>query len=111
MKAKSIYLAIPYSNVDKEESFKIVNKIAAKLMLQGYIVFSPISMGHAIACENQLPTDFEFWGRMCEFFVGACDETWIVCMEGHIKSVGVQAEKKRSIKVEYLDIEGEKLGK
>ena len=57
-----IYLAIPYS-YNPEKSFSIANEVAAKLMLKGNIVFSPISHSHHIA--DHLPanirTDSEWW--------------------------------------------------
>ena len=52
-----IYLAGPYSHKDpliREQRFKMLNKYAAHLMRQGHIVYSPISMSHPIAVDNDL---------------------------------------------------------
>lgn len=45
---KLIYLAIPYS-WNSTKSFELANEIAANLMMDGHIVFSPISHSHSIA--------------------------------------------------------------
>ncbi len=47
-KEESIYLAIPYS-WNPDVAFKIANEVAAKLMHEGYVVFSPVSHSHPIA--------------------------------------------------------------
>jgi len=46
-----IYLATPYSHDDPEvmeERFALVTATAAQLMLAGYVVYSPITHGHAV---------------------------------------------------------------
>lgn len=57
-----IYLAIPYS-WNPEKSFEIANKISAKLMQEGYVVFSPISHSHPIATHLpiKLRINQDFW--------------------------------------------------
>ena len=76
---KKIYLCIPYS-FNPELSFKIANEVAAKLMSEGYLVFSPISHTHKIA--DHLPeivrTDSEFWMQHDLPFVEWCDEICVV---------------------------------
>lgn len=91
-----IYLSIPYTNCE-EESFKLANKISAHLMNQGHIVFSPISMSHPIAMENDLPKGWEFWKQFDEAFVDWCDTMYVIVMAtyGYKKiadSTGVKAE-------------------
>ena len=91
---KKIYLAIPYTGME-EESFKTVNKVAGKLMKADYIVFSPISHTHPIACEVDLPKNWKFWKQQDEMFIDWCDELWIVkCGDKWEKSVGVKEEIK-----------------
>ena len=61
-KDKLVYLALPFT-AHPEKSFEIANKVAAKLMEQGVIVFSPISHSYPIALEmsnKELMTSFEF---------------------------------------------------
>jgi len=102
-----IYLAIPYTGCE-EESFKVANKISAHLMNQGHIVFSPISMSHPIAMENDLPKGWEFWKQFDETFIDWCETLYVVVMNmyGYERldaSTGVNAEidiaiaKKKSI--------------
>src|SRR5690349_19198330 len=76
---KKIYLAIPYSGIE-EESFKIANYVAHKLMADGHIVFSPISQNHPIAKAHSLPTGWEFWQKLDEAFIEWCDELHIVAI-------------------------------
>jgi len=58
-----IYLATPYShNLPglREWRFKKINEVAGKLMLDGHIVFSPISHSHPISLtiDNGMDADF-----------------------------------------------------
>lgn len=103
------YIAIPYSHEDESvrlKRFKLVNEVAANLMRNGEIVFSPISHSHSIAVENELPTDWDYWGRSCEAFVKRSDRLVVVCVEGWEESEGVQAEidiaHECGIPIEYL---------
>ena len=93
---KKIYLSIPYSGI-KEKSFKIVNEVAAKLLQQGYVVYSPISQGHAIVQENELPNTREFWEESEKEFISWCDTIMVVVIneDGHNlinNSKGCQSE-------------------
>jgi len=98
MKNKKVYLAIPYSGME-EESFKIANKVAGQLMIDGYIVFSPISQCHLIAKECNLPTTWEFWNKYDEDFIKWCDILMVICIGEYgskliENSKGCQAEIK-----------------
>lgn len=106
-----VYLAIPYSHPDKQvrhRRFEIVNKVAADLMRQGEIVFSPISHSHVIAVENDLPTDWDYWKKSCMEFVTRSDKVVVVCVDGWKESTGVQAEikiaKQNNIPIEYINV-------
>ena len=94
---KKIYLASPYSHPDmavKIQRFEAVNKKAAELMLQGYCVFSPISMTHPIAVAKNLPGHWEFWERQDTPFIEWCDEFHIYCLPGWKYSKGIKNELK-----------------
>lgn len=98
MRGQKIYLAIPYSGME-EESFKIANETAAELMIEGHIVYSPISHNHPIAKERGLPTGWEYWAAFDEEFIKWCDELYVINIgeDGHKlieKSKGCQAEIK-----------------
>lgn len=93
-----IYLAIPYT-FNPELSQKIANQIAADLMTQGHVVFSPISHSHGIAdhLPDNLRTDSHWWMDQDLPFVEWADELHLVCIGefGHElieQSKGVQME-------------------
>lgn len=80
------YLCIPYSFAP-ELSFAIANEVAAELMLQGKVVFSPVSHSHHIA--DYLPkehrTSHEFWMKQDLPVLRKCDELLVVVIgeNGH----------------------------
>lgn len=74
-----IYLAIPYT-FNPALSASIANKVAADLMEQGHIVFSPISHSHGIAdhLPDKLRTDADWWMTQDLPFVEWADELCMV---------------------------------
>lgn len=88
---KKIYLAIPYTG-QEEKSFHIANGLAAKLMNEGYVVYSPITHAHPIKQQEQLPGSWEFWKRVDTEFIKWCDALYVCTIHGWDKSVGVTAE-------------------
>jgi hypothetical protein len=97
-----IYLAIPYS-FNPEMSFRIVNKVAAKLMSEGHTVFSPITQGHIIAdhLPAKLRTASWWWLERFLPFVDLSDELHIICIGDYgfnliDSSEGCQAELNRA---------------
>lgn len=90
-----IYLAIPYSKYE-EKSFRIANEVAAELIRQGYIVFSPISMSHPISTIGGLKGNWETWMKIDFAFIDWCDEIVVVNFDEKAveNSEGVQAEIK-----------------
>ncbi len=97
-----IYLAIPYSwNPDK--AYEIANKVAAKLAIDGNIVFSPISHWHPI-CQylpEHLRTDSNFWMDYDLPFVEWCDEVYVVRIEGQGETGDDLIEHSRGIRMEW----------
>ena len=92
---KKIYLACPYSHKDptvKQARFEAVNKVAARLMAEGYMVFSPISHTHPIALAGELPGDWKFWEAYDRTFLEWADELWVLELDGWGYSIGVQSE-------------------
>lgn len=106
-----IYLATPYSHDDpfvRLARFYEVNRIAARLMEQGYTVFSPISHSHPI--EQNLDADkqgWEFWAGQDIPMLEACDRLMVLMLDGWRESTGVtgEIEHARSIgmPIEYVD--------
>jgi hypothetical protein len=55
------------------------------------VVFSPIAHSHSIA-KYGLPVDWSFWEAQDRRLLQACDEVWVLMLDGWCESVGVQAE-------------------
>lgn len=74
-----IYLAIPYT-WNPQKSFEIANKVAAKLMAEGHVVFSPISHSHPVAdyLPDALRTDSKWWMKQDLPFVLWADQVHVV---------------------------------
>lgn len=90
-----IYLACPYSHPMegiRKARFRAANITAARLMAEGHVVYSAISMSHPIAVENDLGLDWSFWKPNDVFFIGACDEMFVLQYPGWDQSEGVKAE-------------------
>lgn len=61
-------------------------------MLDGHVVFSPITHSHPIAMQCELPGDWEWWERIDRVFIEWADELWVFQLDGWQESEGVQAE-------------------
>lgn len=98
---KKIYLATPYTGTpaERQARFERVNKVAAKLMNDGLLVFSPISHTHPIALAGDLPKGWEFWKEYNLTFIEWCDELWVLTQNGWLTSTGVTAERKLAIQM------------
>jgi len=108
---KLIYLASPYTHSDKEiveSNYKLVSEIAANMVADGYVVFSPISYGHNLLNFKEMPSNWEFWFKFCVTFLLKCDKMLVCTMPGWEKSVGVKEEieiaSAHGIPVEFLEI-------
>lgn len=104
-----IYLASPYSDGswdEREGRFIEVAKIAAKLMADGYLVFSPIAHGHPLARYGELQTGWEHWSRFDTRMIKACDVFAIATIEGWSHSQGILVETKiagkRKMPIRYV---------
>lgn len=107
---KLIYLACPYTHNDPDvmrHRFNVANKVAARLMKQGKFVFSPISHTHPIACVGKLPKNWRYWKEYDKLMLSKCDSMMIIKIDGFIKSVGVNAERKlaEEMGIEITEIE------
>ena len=107
---KIAYLATPYSDKDplvKEERFQKVNKVAAKLIKRGEIIFSPISHTHPIAMVGNLPGGWEYWDEFDRAYLSCCYKLYVLMLDGWKESSGTQAEIKIAeelgLEIEYLD--------
>lgn len=72
------YLAIPYT-WNAKRSFLIANKVAAELMKEGKVIFSPVSHSHVIADHlEDLRYDQDFWMKQDLTILSMCDEIIVV---------------------------------
>jgi nucleoside 2-deoxyribosyltransferase len=101
---KKIYLAIPYT-WNPAKSFEIANKVSAKLMSEGHIVFSPISHSHGIAdhLPDELRTNSKWWMSQDLPLVEWADELHVVVIGEYgneliDNSKGVQMEISHAVK-------------
>jgi len=88
------YLAVPYSHPDpktREYRFEMANKIAAKLMSEGRMIYSPISHCHPIA-QYGLPKDWEYWKKYDLLFLKMAKRLILVTLDGWRESKGIVKE-------------------
>ena len=104
------YLACPYSHADsavRGSRFDMVNRAAARLMLAGELIFSPISHSHPIAEAGDLPRGFDYWEAFDRAYLAHCCKLIVLRLDGWRESVGVQAEIRIAgelgLPIEYLD--------
>lgn len=101
-----IYLACPYTHPEsrmRESRFELATRAAAKLIQQGYIVYSPITMTHPLDVvlageDNTLGSDY--WVQFDEAFMAACTEMVVLQLDGWEQSRGIQRE------IEYFRAHG-----
>lgn len=90
------YLASVYSlNADaslREERYQYALKWLAKFSLEGVPVFSPVVHSHDCGIVHNLPCTFDFWSKLDYAYMDACDELYVLQMDGYEQSVGVSSE-------------------
>jgi hypothetical protein len=94
---KRIYLATAYSaNTDTEqaENYIKVNKVAGALLVEGLLVFSPISHTRPIALCCSLPHGFKFYEKLDISFIKWAQYMFIIKDSLWKKSTGVLSEIK-----------------
>ena len=105
-----VYLAVPYSHADPkvvQDRVSKVNQVAARLMREGIIVFSPISYCHPLAIAENLPTDWKYWQEYLEAYMHCCHKLIVLKLDGWETSVGVSAEikiaRELELEIEYME--------
>lgn len=92
-----IYLATPYTHPDlviRRTRFEAVTRAAGALMQCGFVVFSPITMGHPI-CEvcADIPGDFTYWENACLSYLSDwATALMVLTLDGWRESRGVVRE-------------------
>lgn len=90
-----IYLAAPYTHHDDvvcDIRARMVTYAAAVLTECGLHVYSPLTHGHQLAANAELPTEYWYWQSQCEYHVNACERVAVLMLDGWDESIGVQAE-------------------
>ena len=106
-----IYLGCPYSHEDRHievERTTQASKVAAKLIKNGHIVFSPIAYSTGLIRDGVMREGFD-WLTLDLQILRACDSMIVVMLDGWQSSEGLQAEiqcaKESGMKVEYLEVD------
>jgi hypothetical protein len=115
--SKIIYLAGPYTHSNKhikEARYEAITRAAAKLVVKGYIVYSPITMTHpidVILAHEHATLGSDYWVSFDEAFMEHCSEMVVLTLSGWEQSSGIKREvkfftdRKRPIKyVTMLDL-------
>ena len=94
---KRIYLAGPYTHHDRDvraRRERALSEKCADLMLSGYVVFSPITHGHALATflPSAKVASWVFWGAQDKSHLLSCDELHVLMLDGWDSSRGVGEE-------------------
>jgi hypothetical protein len=90
-----VYLACPYTHPDEAvmlQRYEAVNAAAGELMLQGKVVFSPISHSRPIAEAMDFSTTWDFWKDQDLAMLKLCGELCVLALPGWKDSVGVSEE-------------------
>ena len=94
---KKLYLASPYTSPDpivRNSRVELASIIAARLMEQGYVVFSPITHSHRVAdhLHHRNARSHEFWMAQCLPMLEASDCMMILPIDGWRESRGIAEE-------------------
>jgi hypothetical protein len=89
-----IYLASPYTHPNpavREQRFDAACAVAAMLLREGHLVFSPIAHSHPLT-RFGLPLEWDFWERYDRHHLERCESVLVLMLDGWEESRGVQAE-------------------
>jgi hypothetical protein len=91
------YLGSPYSKYPNgiNAAFRDVAQLAARLLMKGYIVYSPIAHTHPIAIYGGInPLDHKIWLPFDQKMIVVCDAMIVARMDGWKDSFGIGEEIK-----------------
>ena len=105
------YLASPYTaptRVLREKRFRMVARAAAKRMVTGEVVYSPIVHGHIVETVGDIgEQSHSFWMRQCFPMLRHAGKLVVLMLEGWESSMGVQMEietaRASGIPIEYME--------
>lgn len=93
-----IYLASPYTHPDRkvmQERYDRTCNAAARLILDGHVVFSPIAHSHSIGGYLPEPVRLghELWMRQDRALLRHARELWMLTLHGWEESRGMTVER------------------
>lgn len=95
MAKRILYLAAPYSHWDpavRWDRHERTTRAAARLVMAGHVVHSPITMTHAIEQRMRALQSEEFWLDFDKPFMAMCEELVVLGLPGWRESKGVAIE-------------------
>ena len=107
------YLASPYSHPSpavRQERYEAVVRAAARLMLDGQVVFSPIAHSHPVETLGMpAPQSGAFWMKQDLALLRHADRLLVLALPGYDESAGIRQEVEfalsKNIPVELLQPE------
>lgn len=90
-----VYLAAPYTSVDKAleaKRAKAITWVAAQLVQRGLLVYSPIDHTRAMANVQGFPANEAFFDQVSKDFLARCDTLVVLLLKGWRESHGVGVE-------------------
>jgi len=90
-----IYLATPYTHPDpnvEHQRYLTVSKFAARMLVQEFIVFSPITYGHTFKDNFGLKGDAGTWMKVNLGILRHCEAMYILKQNGWQESKGLHIE-------------------
>ena len=90
-----IYLASPYTHPDaavRQARYEAVLAELARLVAEGRRVYSPIVAQHEKCLAGLVPVEFEFYRREDRAMIDACEQVWVLRLDGWDRSAGIQEE-------------------
>ncbi len=100
MHAPVMYLASPYTHIDKEIQhmrYLAVRDTVAQLMRDGILVFSPILHCHPLAVSCGLKGDINFWRGYDFAMIEALPQFGVLTLPGWEKSEGIEEEQAHAV--------------
>lgn len=90
------YLASPYTHAEavvRHQRFKLACEVAARMMMYGECVFSPIAHSHPIEQTGVIRCpDHAFWMKQDRAILKHADKLAVLMLDGWKDSKGVQEE-------------------
>jgi hypothetical protein len=105
-----VYLACPHTHVNpqvREYRYLVATEVAAKLLVEGTHVYSPVTHSHPMLAFASFPDIKAFWQEVDLVYLKLSKKLIVVCIDGWKTSAGVQDAiafaKAVGIDIEYFE--------